>query len=463
MRDPLDALRDLDPGEPMDSLPASEVRRRGDLRRRRRAATVAVGAALAATLAVLPFTTFGEPPPPEPATPPTTAEPTTDPNPDGSGPISEWRTEIPDDFTLEPQIEGYTEARTWVVDDDAIGVGTIELCGMATFDTDGVLDRLAADAAPDGESADAAGRELRVYTDDGAAEEAIRRVEDAVAACPKEEVDGAVWTHLPMTVSGTPGEQHVAFSRTFEVDGQTAPGVELWALVRVGNAVLGFFLSLDHGDLSSGVPIAEITTPLAAVTGSLCVFSPGGCVAPEPTDAGPDLPGMIPADFPIDRYLPTGDDYQRIDPNAGDDGIELCGEWIWPAEAAEAYGAMVVGPELVEIRWVGNYGDATLAAAVLESARDVLDRCEATGADDALAVSVIDVSTGYDDVTFAVTEADGRPGGEVYQLMRVGHAVLVSTSGGEYTTASATGAAERLTTQSADLAQDMCVFTEAGC
>lgn len=184
---------------------------------------------------------------------------------------------------------------------------------------------------------------------------------------------------------------------------------------------------------------------------------------PDGTDDQPDPAATpIPTDFPLARHLPTGPDYQQVDP-AQAAGIEVCGHVLWPAAAAQSRAAMVVGPEHTELRWLGVLADADQAVALLADTRAALAGCATTGTGDALAVVPLTGGTGYDEVTVALVQADGSLGGEVVQLIRVGSAVLLSVSGGELTAESAQGTADLLTAQSADLAAAMCVVTAAGC
>lgn len=188
-----------------------------------------------------------------------------------------WQTSIPGGFTLTPADEAELEGWTWM-SDGAFGIGEIELCGDVVFAEDPVVDRVAVDSEPSSVSADVAARELRLYADDEAAETALQEIGDAVAACQHEDRgDGASWVHMPATQSEPLSESQVAFSRTFEVDGNAALGVELWTLARVGNAVVGNYVYLEHADLEAGIPLDGIPVLSPELVAQLCPFNPAGC------------------------------------------------------------------------------------------------------------------------------------------------------------------------------------------
>ena len=69
---------------------------------------------------------------------------------------------------------------------------------------------------------------------------------------------------------------------------------------------------------------------------------------------------------------------------------------------------------------------------------------------------------GYDSFTWG-SFADESLDGGVFQITRVGSAVLVLYAAGETSEASLQPVADNLTEATLALAQDMCVFTEDGC
>lgn len=452
MRDPIDTLTSLDPGDDVDPLPAAEIRRRGDARRRRRIAGMGATAALALATAVVVPSLLDRGAPIAPADP----EPSTG-----------WVTTIPDDATLTPAVDGFEDRFTWVTDDTATGVSTLGLCGEAAYPLDAVTDRLAADSQPTGESADAAGRELRLYADDAAAREALQRVRDAVAGCPQEDHDGTTWLNQELVQAGEMGEESTAVGRTFAVDGQATPGLELWTFVRVGNAIAAIHVYSEHGDLETGYALDGDMPPLQAIVDGMCLYSLEGCAEPTPSPTSSVCDGCI-GDFPVDRYLPTGAEYTEFDPTSPAQVVTVCQDQVWPVDEypgyMEGHGVGVIGPEMVEMRWVANFGDGELAGTAMEDVREAVSDCLLTEVDDTeFAVTELDGGTGQDEVTFALVELGAGPNGAVYQLVRVGSAILFSASAGEYTLESAQDAADDLSEQSADLAGEMCVFTEDGC
>lgn len=430
MRDPIDALTHLSPGEPVEQPPAAEIRRRGNALRRRRTATIAVGALVAIAAVVVPLSLLNRPDlPVEPATDDPTSTQTQEPT-------DAVVTQIPDDFPIETGlstrdvIEHYGPAARGEIGTE---LEPFTPCGEQIWPADGVDTLDVAVSAPEWWET----RQLATYA---SADEAV-----AVLEAAREALDGC---------SSYPGGD----AQTLEVlDGDTGyddvtfgfssssgmPGGTVVQLMRVGSAVVLLSASGEYTADSIQSGADDLTWASQELATHMCVFTEAGCGG----EGGTTLD-----ELPIDRYLPTGDEIERVDPHTqGADVLEICGEEIWPVHALQSYGVMAIGPEQSEARFVSEWGEADLAAAVLENARTATEGCDADGTQ----MLMLEGDTGYDTLTYAIMQAGGQPGGEVVQLMRVHQFVLVSMSGGEYTLGSAQAAADELTAQSADLAVEM--------
>lgn len=439
MRDPIDALTALTPGDAVEQPPAAEIRRRGDARRRRRTSTMVVGALVAAAAVIVPVSLLNRPEAPiDPATASTvTAEPTSTGAPTGA-----VVTEIPDQFPIKVGTSlrdatatyGPAERGTTGADPEPL-----ELCGVQIWPAGGVdtLD-LFVEAPERWES-----RELATYA---SAAEAVGVLEDARAA-----LADCTFTSDGQTVTvleGGTGYDDATFTLT---SASGAPGGTVVQLMRVGSAVLVSGASGEYTSQTLQLAVDDLTWANQRIADSMCLFTESGCPDTGEED-GTDAGTASLDDVPVERYLPVGDDFVRVDPwLEGVDALLVCGEEIWPVDALQSYGVMAIGPEQSEARFVSEWGEAGLAAAVLENARTAVASC-GTGDD---TVIVLEGDTGYDTLTYAVVQADGRPGAEVVQLMRVKELLLISISSGEYTADSARAAADDLTAQSADLSVEM--------
>lgn len=188
------------------------------------------------------------------------------------------------------------------------------------------------------------------------------------------------------------------------------------------------------------------------------------CDTDEPTTV-PDA-----LHFPLDEGLDIDADSSIEGPGPEVGGIrlprEFCGSGAWPpANPVARLAVRVTGPEFSRVRELVSFADAEEAVAAVAALRSAVEQCpEVAGdepADDEFYVSHRIVS-GYDDATFSSTYREGVGGG-VYQFVRVGHAVLATVWGGEWSADTAPRGARLLDDENRELTPLMCEFTQAGC
>ncbi|WP_432476850.1 hypothetical protein [Nocardioides sp. GXQ0305] len=176
----------------------------------------------------------------------------------------------------------------------------------------------------------------------------------------------------------------------------------------------------------------------------------------------------IPSGFPLERGLraPEGDPISG--PGARARGIaplDICeddgnGPAQWPGDYVERLAASASGPELLDARELVTFPDDRAATAVLATIRDRVARC---GDGDTRWTVHESSGVGDESLTLSRTFELGL-GGDVYQLTRVGNAILAVDLGGEWDLGSTVPAGiEDASATSADLVTAMCVFAVEGC
>ena len=367
MSDPFETLRHREPA--VDRLPAEEVRRLGDRRRRRTA--LLTGAATLAVLVVLGGTlgsgalldrTVPAPAGPSPATPPSeSAAATPSPEPRDVAPA---RLDIPADFPLA------SADPLFGLEESFQDVGA---CERAVVTTSEPVDEMSVVSS---EPEDYRARKLSVYASAEEASAQMTAYLDVFEACPRQEWgDGSPDTVTEVLPSRL-GEEAATVVRSAELDGAAVPGIEVVELVRVGNALLLTSESNEGGAGPDGSrpSRAHSSEEAATVVMAMCVFSDAGCVD-QPT--GVLSLGDV-RDVTRFRTSWTQVEVQGrenacqaqppavVMERAGPAG--LVSDFVGSADAAGIDNARVVSALAV-------YPDATAAADAFEQARADIDGC----------------------------------------------------------------------------------------
>lgn len=474
--DPLESLDNFPEGLHVDALPASEVRRRGDLMRRRNTALATVGGVVAAAVfigtpvALLANNNDGKDDV-QPAPSPSVSE---DAQPG-------WLTEIPAEFPLAdsfPEANGLDGSPTEVVDDPDII--PVELCGTSWPALEPVD---AAGITYTGESEDHGSRVLLLLDDEEAATASLAQLLSAVQACPNQPTAGGDSILLSSLVDlDLDTEDSVVIAQQVQFDDGSISDLTITEVGRSGNAI---WVETSYGS-AAGPDVVEFETErlrerAAVPLGAMCVFSAEPCGGSESSTTDPSAvstsvaigPGDIDLaeTIALDVDLEADVDGEKTGPSADVEGIdltELCGSKTWPGSAAQRLAVRVTGPEYAKTRELVAYDNASDAVAVLAQLREDVDACVSVG-EDADAESPNDrfyttltSDTGYDAVTFGQTYREGL-GGAVYQFVRIGSAILGTAHAGEYSPQTIQGGADVLTEDNKSVTEQMCVFAEKGC
>lgn len=433
-------------GMPVDPLPASEVRRRGDRLRRRRTALVALGSVAAVGVLVatpLALVAGG-------------ADSTRPLDPAGPGPATrsastegvEWRTSVPPAFPLADEMPEGAE-RSPDYEQQAPGP-----CGGDGFTAAGALDT--EDAIwTDAEEASEQ-RAVAVYADDADATAAIDEVRDQLAACEQPTPRGiSIWA---VEQASDLGEQSYVFVNSWYSDGEQTGDAHVHQLVRVGNAVL--YDTANFGGAGDpevvDLTVEQVREDSAYAVSSMCVFAADPCDEPpakprpvEPASVGAE----IPAGFALDAGLVVDGDGEAIGPAPDGDGVDLsamCSTLrdTWPADPVDRLAYALAGPETLRVRELATYASVAAAEQVLAGVRDAVGACSSVGGtrgDPVTWSELAPTDAPADSVTFAMTMSDGGLGGTLFQLTRVGNAVLATSWGAEWSSATVEAGAADLT------------------
>lgn len=468
--DPLESLDNFPEGLHVNALPASEVRRRGDRMRRRNTALATVGGVVAAAVFIgTPVALMSgndddivQPAPPAPTQ--------TDGPTDGK-----WLTEIPADFPLAdgfPETNGLDGSPTEVVT-EGVNVEPLELCGTS-WPGDGLLD--AYEITYTGESEDTSSRQLLLYDNDEVAP-SLTALREAVRACPNQPTEGGDSVLLSSLVDLDLGtEDSVVVAQQVQFDDGLISDLTVIEVARSGNAV---WIETSYGS-AAGPDVIEFETErlrdrAAVPLGAMCVFSVDPCsttdVTPDPSTSSstPAESGTaaIPDDFPLDVDLEDSADKDVAGPGPDVEAapvVEVCGTPVWqPSSALERLVVRASGPEYLETRELVTFVSADEPAEALTLVREAVAACpEVENTGSVFNTMLLRGAEGYDSVTWGAFADEGL-GGWVYQLTRVGSAVLVVYSSGEMSESSLQPTADSLTATTLGLARQMCVFTEDGC
>lgn len=469
MSDPLDQLARFDGGDPQPPLPAAEVRRLGDRRRRRQTLLAGVGAAVAVAVIATPIALLGPGDDPDSSPEPAPAPPT--PSRTTHELAGQVLTTLPDDFDLTVGMPGNDSGEPVEAGRKAPGLEPAGFCGFDVWADDETLDRLAVSASgPEyGEV-----RELRLYPDLASASDAVQRFGDMADLCPTEVVGGTTWT---TEVAASPfGPAAIDATRTY---GDGAGGT-LWQLVRIGNAVLATEASAEYGaDLTA--PLAEHTQAITPVVDQLCGLLGEACTDPRIEDYGrPARSSPDPADQALADDVPLaagwpadGGDYSLEGPgtDVAAPTYEACDVRLHTPGVTALQRAALSGPEDYRGRELLVFSDADGAIAYVDSVRSLFQTCpeEPTDGGTTRSTEVRDLTLGGQSlaVVRSFVGPDDTPaiGLEALLVVRLGRSVVVDTVSNE-----GTGTDPRIRDQveeqsSAldDVVGSLCTFTEAGC
>lgn len=215
-------------GTPVNPLPASEVRRRGDRMRRRHNTLAAVGGVAAALVVVATplavITQQGT----DDSAPPIAPEPTR------TAQVA-WPQEIPADLDLAAGLADGAETS------DEPGVPLLTLCDRTAFDADlgtvdvaGVISR----GAPNTDEPELS-RTLALYPDATAAAQAVDRLRDAVRACTSEAGTAGDTIQHGLIASELQADEAFLYTDSYVAADEDFPqAISYYVVVRSGNAVL---------------------------------------------------------------------------------------------------------------------------------------------------------------------------------------------------------------------------------
>ena len=457
--DPLKSLDNFSEGLHVNPLPASEVRRRGDRMRRRNTALATVGGVVAAAVfigtPVALMSGGSDDPDVQPAPSPSVTEEAE----------PQWLTEIPAGFPVtEGMVSGPGEATEGDLD-------AFALCDVAYPTAPSTSDTVTYFYSGDGESSTT--RTLQVWPDDASAEASLDALVAAVQACPQQDTPGGEDRIQSQLVDDQPlGEQSVTFAQQVVADDGLVSQLTSVQATRVGNAVL---VSSSYGSAGGDEAIGIATQVLADASettrGAMCVFAADPCstteVTPDP-DNSPESPveetlAGIPADFPLRQGIEPSGDGEFLGPDFGVEAfgqVEICGTPDWaPDNAVERFAVLSTGIEYREARELATFIATDDAVAAVQAVRDAVTACPA---DENRINDVLQGDTGYDSFSWGFSYEDGLGGG-VFQLSRVGNAVLVQYAAGETSRAGLQGTADDLTLVTQQLGPQMCPWTADGC
>lgn len=473
MPDPIHDLDHFDtPGLPVNPLPASEVRRRGDRMRRRNNALATLGSIAAVAIVAVPLalSAHGDPSSaPGPAGPPT--------------PAPGWVQQVPDSFDLTALPAGagfsFTARDRSVVDD-------ITLCGVPVFSTrsgDPVAPAVDTRGAVHGEAGteSSSGRTLALYPSDEVAAQALSALRRGVESCPEETRGaGAPLVH-EVVPADLAADDSLVFTEQSRMDRDLLADLTVFQVARTGNA-----LYLATGHTSAGgaqvvdAEVRRMAEQSAPVISDMCVFSATPCssatastdaTAPATTGTGEGAASTIPADFPLQQGLLPTEGTPLDGPSATAEGVpalELCGATAWPTSGSvERLAVTAKVPQVRESRELVTFARAEDASAAVARVRDAVRGCPVVAgdrpADDRLVDEQPTVLPGSDEtVTFSLTYREGLGGG-VYQVTRVGRAVYATFLGSEFSRDSVPGAVEGLSARSGPVVASLCRWSDQGC
>lgn len=408
-----------DEGAPVQPLPASEVRRRGDRMRRRTNTLATVGGVAAALVAI--------------ATPLAIVTNQSDSSTDRDRDVAHQSPEV----AWKQQVPSDLELRTGLPDDDPDNpaqststpeVATIDVCGETAFDADDAVAVSGAHWEPADPSGLTLDRTLALYADDTAARDVFATITDVVDSCPAEDPTAAGDTvRWQVTPSDLPADEAVVVTR-----GQYSAGDDDFALTtdyyvvaRTGNALL---VTLSAGVANDPDPsVDEVRAEqddVREVVDEMAVFSEESSTVSDPA-------AMIAGDFPIDAGMATeGARPASVGEAVGEQvisAVTLCDGDAWAHDVGpvDVLGAAWSDGETGgEQRTLATYGSVDDAQAALDAIRDGVAGCLGAATDSDFGYATLDSSVGDDSAAFAETRAGTAPA-TVWLVVRDGRALVL--------------------------------------
>jgi hypothetical protein len=487
MSDPLEHLHRFDTeGLDVNPLPASEVRRRGNRMRRRNNALAAVGGLAAVALIAVPLaiTASGDDRTGiDPANPSPTG--TTDP-----AVTAAWVQEIPESFPLTdgfPETNGDDGSPVTVehptdleVFPPCFGLGDERSLPAPTVDKAGVDYR--------GESEDTRQAVLALYQDQDAASSALTQLEEDVAGCPSQSTGHK--TYLFDAIPSDSGEQSFTWTMRLRLGGELSSELYVVQNVRVGNAIY----ALSYYGAGGGNPeVIDHTARLmgvssAPVISSMCVFAAEPCdtlpSAPESSvttgGTGEGAVSAIPDDFPIlDGYPADSSSEGGTNGISGPtrDGKDLvfkaCDARAPAPDGVEQLNAGWTNPEDFRSRQLTTFSTLAQADAYVDQVLQVYRDCPTEDTPDGYTsvYSVVDGSLGDRSASAIVQyqfQGSFAPGLDITTVVRVGRAVLLSTTyneggAGKHPEEEVAAAVARDADDVTTLVDAMCPWSAHGC
>jgi len=246
-------------GSPVNPLPASEVRRRGDRMRRRNTALATVGGVAAALVVIAtPIAVVANQSSPDQPDPPIATRP---------APPDRLQ-EIPADLDVAAGLDGAETS-------GEPAVASLEVCGETAFDAGtGTVDVAGATYEEPG-TEHSIGRTLALYPDDAAAQQATDRLRAGVAGCSFEPGALGGDTVRWESVEGRlPADESFVLTQGIYGDGDDYPslGVDYFVVARSGNALL---VTATMGVAPNDQQVGLEQDAVADLVDAMRVFSPG--------------------------------------------------------------------------------------------------------------------------------------------------------------------------------------------
>jgi hypothetical protein len=385
----------------------------------------------------------------------------------------DWLTEIPAEF---PLTQGMTDGGELAEG----GTDAFDLCGTSYPTPRGTAVTETWSYSDDGESY--VRRTFQLWPDDVSAAESLTNLVEAVQACPQQPTAGGediIESRLiPFDVGG---DDSVTFVQQIVSDDGLVSQLSTVEVTRVGNAVL---VNSSYGS-AGGAEAIEVATQIlrdqsATTRAAMCVFSADPCSGGEPTSTPEGVassPGgvqtvgpsdvLIPDDFPLAQRMDESEQTDVEGPGPDVESspvVDVCGTDVWaPSGVVQRLAARETGIEYLATRELTTFVSADEPADSLTQVRDAVRDCpRIEGEPFGSSTRILEGPEGYDSFTFGVFADEGL-GGQVFQLTRVGSAVLVVYETGEMSEASLQPVADGLSETTLALAPEMCLWTEDGC
>ena len=479
MSDPIDRLSGFASSIEGEIMPrtAADARRRGDLIRRRRHALVAAGSAAAVVAVAVPVFAFGG-----------GSDDADAPFGPATNGTSGTATLSADNLLADAETESYDGTTAWATKETSTGDSALQDAAHPCVGDS--LGKLGAGAAVgrDWQLDDSSGSLTKLALDTSL-HESVAQFDDARAArSAYDEIAAAMQDCSPL--AATYPDYRFQAESTHDITIPEDGAAQFFAANYDGVQDPqggGYTHVLETGLVVSGARVAVVTftyagqdfwpkpmedmVPVAAQrlvtgTGPAATTAPPSSGTTSPPQAGSGITTTIPDDIPIDLDLVdmgSDGDYQAPEhvPASDFEPITLCSSDIWPPAHVDALSAWATGPEYSDRRDLLSFNSVDDAVAAVQGIRDDLQGCTRSEGQD---VAVHQPDTGYDSVTFSTScPAGGPPCLTMYQVTRVGSAVLLTSIYGEYSPGAATHVANVRTDITKNIATHLCVFTAAGC